>query len=108
MMRRTARRMDGWFGPAVALEVSMRAVAELDRLRKELGREGPFPSYVRLEGAFDEANLERHRAAGVEHLVVSMGLLGIAGDAGLEERVNAIERAGERLERFHGEPQRLK
>jgi len=108
MMRRTARRMDGWYGPAVALDVSMRAVAELDGMRKELGRQGPFPSYVRLEGGFDDANLEKHRAAGVEHLVVSMALLGIRADAGLEERVHAIERAGERLARFHGEPQRLK
>jgi alkanesulfonate monooxygenase SsuD/methylene tetrahydromethanopterin reductase-like flavin-dependent oxidoreductase (luciferase family) len=108
MMKRTARRMDGWFGPAVALDVSMRAVAELDRLRQELRRGGPFSSYVRLEGAFDEANLEKHHAAGVEHLVVSMALLGIPPNAGLEERVSAIERAGERLTRFHGEPQRLK
>jgi probable F420-dependent oxidoreductase len=108
MMGRTARRMDGWFGPAVALDVSMRAVAELDRMRKDLGREGPFASYVRLAGAFEPANLERHRAAGVEHLVVSMALLGIANNASLQERVEAIEKAGERLARFQGEPQRMK
>jgi probable F420-dependent oxidoreductase len=99
MLRRTARRMDGWYGPAVALDVSLRAVSELSRLRGEYGREGPFHSYVRLEGGFDEANVERHRRAGVEHLVVSMALLGVPPHAGLEERVEAIERAGARLAR---------
>jgi probable F420-dependent oxidoreductase len=97
MLRRTARRMDGWFGPAVALDVSLGALAELERLRAEHGRAGTFDSYVRLDGKFDEANLERHRRAGVEHLVVSMPLLGIPAAAGLEDRIEAIERAGERL-----------
>jgi probable F420-dependent oxidoreductase len=97
MLRRTARRMDGWYGPAVKLDVSVGAVAELDKLRAEYGREGSFDNYVRLDGSFDEANLERHREGGVEHLVVNMALLGIPAAAGLEERVEAIERAGERL-----------
>jgi hypothetical protein len=69
-------------------------------MRASLGRSGdPFDSYVRLEGAFDDANLERHRAAGVEHLVLSFALLGLSGAAGLDERLEAIERAGGRLAR---------
>jgi probable F420-dependent oxidoreductase len=97
MMDRTVRRTNGWFGPAVALEVSTKAVADLARRRQEIGRRDEFDSYVRLEGAFDEANLERHREAGVEHLVVSFGLLGVPVSAGLEARIEALAKAGEQL-----------
>jgi probable F420-dependent oxidoreductase len=97
MMDRTVRRTNGWFGPAVALEVSTKAVADLARRRQEIGRRDEFDSYVRLEGAFDEANLERHREAGVEHLVVSFGLMGVPVSAGLEARIEALAKAGEQL-----------
>lgn len=100
MMERTVRRTNGWFGPAVALDRSLAAVAELGRLRAAHGRDAEaFASYVRLEGGFDEANLERHRRAGVEHLVVSLPLLGIAVGAGLDERLEAIAAAGDRFAR---------
>jgi hypothetical protein len=62
-----------------------------------LGRDDEFDSYIRLEGAFDEANLERHRKAGVKHLVVSFGLMGVPGTAGLEERLAMLEKAGRML-----------
>jgi probable F420-dependent oxidoreductase len=97
MMERTARRTNGWFGPAVSLDVSLRAVADLARQRHELGRRDEFDSYIRLDGAFDEANLERHQLAGVEHLVLSFGLLGVPSMAGLEERLHALDKAAERL-----------
>jgi probable F420-dependent oxidoreductase len=98
MMRRTVRRTSGWFGPAIALDRSLAAVAELDRLRQRTGRAAePFATYVRLDGEFDEANLARHSEAGVEHLVVSLGHLGVRPDAGLEPRLAAIAAAGERF-----------
>ncbi len=97
MMERTVRRTNGWFGPAVALDVSLKAVANLERQRQSLGRHDDFDSYVRLEGAFDEANLERHSKAGVKHLVVSFGLMGVPGTAGLEERLAMLEKAGRML-----------
>jgi probable F420-dependent oxidoreductase len=97
MMERTVKRTNGWFGPAVPLDVSIKAVADLTRQRQELGRQDEFDSYIRLEGAFDEANLERHRKAGVEHLVLSLGLLGVPGSAGLEQRLDALAKAGELL-----------
>lgn len=98
MMRRTVRRTNGWFGPAIALDRSMAAVAELDRLRQADGRAAePFASYVRLDGAFDDANLARHAEAGVEHLVVSLGHLGVRSDDLLERRLEAIAAAGERF-----------
>ena len=97
MMDRTARRTNGWFGPAVALEISTKAVADLTRRRHELQRHDEFDSYIRLEGSFDEANLERHRQAGVEHLVVSFGLLGVPASADLEARIEALAKAGEQL-----------
>jgi probable F420-dependent oxidoreductase len=103
MMERTARRTGGWFGPAIALDRSMHASAELDRLRARFGRERePFETYVRLDGAFAEGNLERHRSAGVEHLVVSLPLLGVPADAGLERRLEAIAAAGESFARTAG------
>jgi probable F420-dependent oxidoreductase len=97
MMDRTVRRTSGWFGPAVALDVSMKAVADLNRRREKLGAHGQFDSYVRLEGPFDEPNLERHREAGVEHLVISFGLLGVKATASLAERIEAVEKAGAKL-----------
>jgi probable F420-dependent oxidoreductase len=100
MMERTARRTSGWYGPAISLEASMEAVADLDRLRARFGKEQePFDNYVRLHGPYDEANIERHRAAGVEHLVISQPLLGLSPDAGLEQRLEAITGAGERFAR---------
>jgi alkanesulfonate monooxygenase SsuD/methylene tetrahydromethanopterin reductase-like flavin-dependent oxidoreductase (luciferase family) len=100
MMERTVRRTSGWYGPAVDLETSMDAVAKLEATRRSLGRsDQPFESFVRLEGALDEGNLERHRAAGVEHLVLSFALLGVPAAAGLDERLEAIERSGEWLAR---------
>jgi alkanesulfonate monooxygenase SsuD/methylene tetrahydromethanopterin reductase-like flavin-dependent oxidoreductase (luciferase family) len=101
MMERTVRRTSGWYGPAIALDRSVAAVAELGRLRVALGRDAePFANFVRLDGAFDEANLERHRRAGVEHLVVSLPLLGVASNAGLEERLHVIAAAGDRFARI--------
>jgi probable F420-dependent oxidoreductase len=100
MMERTARRTQGWYGPAISLERSVAAVAELERMRRSIGREGEsFDNYVRLDGRFDEANLERHQAAGVEHLVVNLALLGVPASAGLEERIEAIAAAGQRFAR---------
>lgn len=97
MLDRTARRLDGWYGPAVDLETSLAALAGLARRRMGAGREGAAADYVRLDGRFEESNLERHQAAGVEHLVVSLGLLGVPASAGLEARVDAILAAGERF-----------
>jgi probable F420-dependent oxidoreductase len=98
MMERTVRRTQGWFGPAISLERSVAAVAELGRLREKFGRESePFDTYVRLEGPFDASNLERHAAARVDHLVISLALLGVPPTAGLEERLEAIASAGERF-----------
>jgi probable F420-dependent oxidoreductase len=100
MMERTARRTKGWYGPAISLEASLEAVAELERMRARFGQQQErFDSYVRLHGPYDDANLERHRAAGVEHLVISQQLLGLPAEAVLERRLEAIEAAAERFAR---------
>ncbi|MFF0283429.1 TIGR03619 family F420-dependent LLM class oxidoreductase [Rhodococcus aetherivorans] len=69
-LARAARLGDGWFSsgtPSFGQAVEM--VNEIRRLRREFGRIGEFPCYVRVDAA-TSADLRRYRDHGIEDLVV--------------------------------------
>jgi probable F420-dependent oxidoreductase len=93
VLRRTARRGDGWFGPVCSLEESRATADALDRLRKE----GPLAAqplihYPRLVGEPSYENLERYREAGFDRVVLSGGPLmaGLDSPAARADAIDAI------------------
>jgi probable F420-dependent oxidoreductase len=83
VLRRTARRGDGWFGPVCPLEESSATADALDRLRDDGPLAGkPLMHYPRLFGEPTYENLERYREAGFDRVVLSGGPL----MAGLDSR----------------------
>lgn len=89
-LRRVVRRGDGWFGPFCPLEESVAVTRRLDALRADSPRAGEsITHYVRLVGPPSRETLERYRAAGVEHVVVSGGPL-FAGMESTGQRTDTI------------------
>jgi probable F420-dependent oxidoreductase len=68
-LRRAARHGDGWYGFGLTVDATARIVAELRRLRTELGRPPLEISLTTFE-RLDDALVARAAAAGVERLVV--------------------------------------
>jgi probable F420-dependent oxidoreductase len=96
-LERTARRGDGWFSPLLPLEAALRQRETIERLRHRLGRDGhDFEYYMRLEGPMSQDNLERHAAAGVEHLVISPWTAGrLSADVPIGKRLANLELAAD-------------
>ena len=89
-LRRVVRRGDGWFGPFCPLEESLAVTRRLDEMRADSPRAAePITHYVRLVGTPTRETLERYRAAGVEHVVVSGGPL-FAGMSSPGQRADTI------------------
>jgi len=68
-LRRAARHGDGWYGFGLTVDAAARLVAELRRLRAELGRPPLEISLTTFE-RLDDALVARAAAAGVDRLVV--------------------------------------
>ena len=100
VLRRTARRGDGWFGPVCPLEESRATVERLDRLRADGPLAGrPLVHYPRLVGDWSHDNLQRYRDAGFERVVLSGGgVLGaLTSPAARAEALDAVAEAARRL-----------
>jgi len=70
-LRRAAREGDGWYGFGLTVEATAPLVAELRRLRADLGREDrPFEISLTTFEPFDARLIERAEAAGIDRLIV--------------------------------------
>jgi probable F420-dependent oxidoreductase len=70
-LRRAARVGDGWYGFGLTVEQTRPIVAELGRLRAELGRgEAPFEISLTTFEPLDEALVEAAVDAGIDRLIV--------------------------------------
>ncbi len=70
-LRRAAREGDGWYGFGLTVEAATPLIAELRRLRADLGRAGrPFEISLTTFEPLDEALVVRAAAAGIDRLIV--------------------------------------
>jgi len=70
-LRRAAREGDGWYGFGITVEAAEPLIAELRRLRAELGRaDRPFEISLTTFEPFEPKLLERATAAGIDRLIV--------------------------------------
>jgi len=70
-LRRAAREGDGWYGFGLTVDAAAPLVAELRRLRAELGRgSAPFEISLTTFEPLDAALVARATAAGVDRLIV--------------------------------------
>jgi probable F420-dependent oxidoreductase len=100
VLRRTARRGDGWFGPVCTLEESRATADRLDRLRTDSPlTDQPLVHYPRLVGDWTYNNLARYRDAGFERVVLSGG--GVLGALhSPAARADALEEVAEAARRL--------
>ncbi len=70
-LRRAARKGDGWYGFGLTVDAAAPLVAELRRLRAELGRaDAPFEISLTTFEPLDAGLVARAAAAGVDRLIV--------------------------------------
>jgi probable F420-dependent oxidoreductase len=70
-LRRAAREGDGWYGFGLTVEAATPLIAELRRLRAELGRaDRPFDISLTTFEPFDAALIARAAAAGIDRLII--------------------------------------
>ncbi|WP_181447607.1 MULTISPECIES: TIGR03619 family F420-dependent LLM class oxidoreductase [unclassified Rhodococcus (in: high G+C Gram-positive bacteria)] len=92
-IRRAARRGDGWYGTTVPLEETVRIRDEIERLRREAGRDYlPFSYYNRITGRPIAESLDRYRAEGFEDLVIPFEAIhpAISADLSLDARLDSL------------------
>jgi probable F420-dependent oxidoreductase len=70
-LRRAAREGDGWYGFGLTVEAATPLIAELRRLRAELGRaDRPFDISLTTFEPFDAALIAHAAAAGIDRLII--------------------------------------
>jgi probable F420-dependent oxidoreductase len=69
-LQRAARLGDGWYGFALTVEQAAGIVAELRRLRDQLGRRGSFEISLTTFEPLTEELVERAAAVGIDRLIV--------------------------------------
>ena len=71
-LRRAAQKGDGWVGSTFPLEENLRIRDELERYRREFGRDHlPFERHHRIVETPIARGIEKFRAAGLENLVIT-------------------------------------
>lgn len=96
---RAARLGDGWFAPKLPLADALAVGGRLRALREKAGRaDQDFQDWYRLDGPLAADTIERHRAAGVDRLVLSASAAGrregaSAGAASTDGILAGLERA---------------
>jgi probable F420-dependent oxidoreductase len=90
-LRRAALRGDGWIPMNTPIGGLAAARAEIEALRHEAGRDGPF-TVTALGGPASPAEVDAHVAAGVDRLVVSPWRRSAAAADGLREFAAAFLR----------------
>ncbi len=99
-LRRTALRGDGWYGANVPFEENLRIRDELERLRREYGRDKlPFTYYHRIAGRPIAENVEKFRAAGFEDIIIPFDAIhaGADSDQSTEAILRSLENAAAEL-----------
>jgi probable F420-dependent oxidoreductase len=92
-LRRAARIGDGWIPNAIPTDEAARAIAEIRRLRAELGRDDtPFDSYVALTDAFDADAYRRAADAGVTHVLTAPWLVYGGSPRSLADKRDGLRR----------------
>lgn len=87
--RRAALMGDGWLPMSTPLEKLPEALAEIDELRAEAGRTGPWTTTV-MGSVTGPADLERAAAAGVDRLVVAPWRRSAEAEQGLRDFAKAF------------------
>lgn len=67
---RAAALGDGWYGPMVPMNEAIALKREIERLREELGRTGPFSFEARVRGEPSLQGLAPYREAGFDTLII--------------------------------------
>jgi alkanesulfonate monooxygenase SsuD/methylene tetrahydromethanopterin reductase-like flavin-dependent oxidoreductase (luciferase family) len=97
---RRAAKLDGWYSPGVALEFSLKAVADLRRLHDAEPHLRKYEVFVRLTGEATVENLDRFARAGVTDVVIGLPAFGVTSSDSLETQVDAVHRAAALVSEF--------
>ena len=74
-LRRAARLGDGWAPAYLSVEETKAGMAEIERMRAEAGRTGPFTVHTACRDAFDLDGYRRMRDAGITHAATAPWVL---------------------------------
>lgn len=100
-LRRAALRGDGWYGTTIPLEETMQIREEIEKYRREFGRDKtPFTYYNRIVGQPIAESVKRYRAEGFNDIVIPFEAIhpSDSHDQSLEARTRSLERAAQELE----------